>query len=176
MKQLIISCSLSPKSRSAVLAEALRDAAASLGDDATLIDLRRTPLPFCDAGECYADENVGRLKAAIAAADAVAIATPIYNYETGGGTRNLIALTGDSWKGKVVGFLCAAGGQGSYMAVMSLANSLMLDFRCHIVPRFVYATEADFDKATNALTSEEIGGRVKELAGELHRVGTALAM
>ena len=30
------------------------------------------------------------------------------------------------------------------MAIMPLANSLMLDFRCLIVPRFVYATKAAF--------------------------------
>ena len=30
------------------------------------------------------------------------------------------------------------------MSVMPFANSLMLDFRCVIVPRFVYATEMDF--------------------------------
>jgi FMN reductase len=37
---------------------------------------------------------------------------------------------------KVVGFLCAAGGKSSYMSVMRLANSLMLDFRCLIIPHF----------------------------------------
>ncbi len=175
MKQLIISCSLSPKSRSAVLAEAFRDAAALLADEVTYVDLRKMPLPFCDAGQCYADANVGKLKEAVASADAIAIATPIYNYETGGGTRNMIALTGDAWTGKVVGFLCAAGGQGSYMAVMTLASSLMLDFRCYIVPRFVYATGAAFDRPTNTLTSDEVSERIKQLAAELHRVGAALA-
>lgn len=158
-----------------MLAEAFRNAAALLADEVTLIDLRKMPLPFCDAGQCYSDENVGRLKEAIASADAVAVATPIYNYETGGGTRNMLALTGDAWTGKVVGFLCAAGGQGSYMAVMGLANSLMLDFRCHIVPRFVYATGDAFDRPTNTLASDDVMERVKQLAAELHRVGTALA-
>jgi FMN reductase len=32
----------------------------------------------------------------------------------------------------------------SYMSIMMLANSLMLDFRSVIVPRFVYATGAAF--------------------------------
>jgi FMN reductase len=30
------------------------------------------------------------------------------------------------------------------MSIMSLANSLMLDFRCLIIPRFVYAKGEDF--------------------------------
>ena len=30
------------------------------------------------------------------------------------------------------------------MSILGLANGLMLDFRCLIVPRFVYATGDDF--------------------------------
>jgi hypothetical protein len=50
--------------------------------------------------------------------------------------------------------ICAAGGGSSYMSVMGLANSLMLDFRCLIIPRFVYAKGDDFasQKPTAALT------------------------
>ncbi len=70
---------------------------------------------------------------------------PIYNYDVNAAAKNLIELTGRAWTNKVVAFLCAAGGQGSYMSVMPLANSLMLDFRCVIVPRFVYATGEHFD-------------------------------
>ena len=74
---------------------------------------------------------------------------------------------------KVVGFLCAAGGQGAYMAVMAVANSLMLDFRCLIVPRFVYASGACFseDRITDSAVEERIDG----LANDLHRIGSALA-
>jgi len=58
--------------------------------------------------------------------------------------KNLLELTGGSWENKTVGFLCAAGGSSSYMSIMGLANSLMLDFRCLIIPRFVYAKGDDF--------------------------------
>jgi NAD(P)H-dependent FMN reductase len=70
-------------------------------------------------------------------ARAVIIATGIYNYDANAAVKNLVELTGDAWENKVVGFLCAAGGMSSYMSIMSLANSLMLDFRSIIVPRFV---------------------------------------
>ena len=70
-------------------------------------------------------------------------------------------MTGRAWTGKVVGFLCAAGGRGSYMSVMSLANSLMLDFRCLIVPRFVYATGEDFND--DGTPNETIARRTDEL-------------
>lgn len=173
MNQLIVSCSLSANSRSALLAEHLREAVAGVGDQVELIDLRKVELPFCDAGPCYADPNVTRLKQAVSQASAVTIATPIYNFETGGATRNLIALTGDAWTEKVVGFMCAAGGQGSYMSILGLANSLMLDFRSIIVPRFVYATGAAFDEGL--LVDNEVRRRVEELAAQLHRFASALA-
>lgn len=173
MNPLILSCSLSPTSHSAILAHRLESTLTARGHDATLIDLRQLDLPFCDAATCYGHPQVIELQQAISAADAVTIATPIYNFEVGGATRNLIALTGQAWNNKLVGFLCAAGGQNSYMSVMSLANSLMLDFRCLILPRFVYASKTAF--TDGQLTDPQIATRLDELAAELERLATALA-
>lgn len=173
MKHLILSCSLSPTSRSALLARRLESAFGSEHGSVQLIDLREVALPFCEANDCYADPNVQMVTTAIAEAATVAVATPIYNYGVGGATRNLIALTGKAWTEKVVGFLCAAGGQGSYMAVMAVANSLMLDFRCLIVPRFVYASGACFSE--DRITDATIDQRIDRLASDLRRIGSALA-
>ena len=48
------------------------------------------------------------------------------------------------------------------MSIMGLANSLMLDFRCLIIPRFVYATSEDFkgDRVPRA----ELTKRLQQLA------------
>lgn len=173
MRQLIVACSLSPKSLSAQLALRLSDSLKARGEEVELLDLREIELPFCDAGSCYSHPNVQRLQAAIGSASAITLATPIYNYETGGATRNLIALTGKAWTEKIVSFLCAAGGQGSYMSVMSLANSLMLDFRCLILPRFVYATGAAFEEG--ALTSDEVAERIDQLSESLQTTAQRLA-
>jgi len=58
------------------------------------------------------------------------------------------------------------------MSVMSLANSLMLDFRCLIVPRFVYATGGDF--AGDEVGSAKIKDRVGQLAREAVRLARAV--
>lgn len=71
----------------------------------------------------------------------------------------------DIFQDKTVGFICAAGGSASYMSVMSLATSLMLDFRCWIVPRFVYALKHDV--AEGRVTNPEITGRIRLLTEEL---------
>ena len=61
-----------------------------------------------------------------------------------------------------MGFLCAAGGKGSYMSIMSLANSLMLDFRCIVLPRFVYVTGESFEG--DRLADPKIDQNIQELA------------
>ena len=84
----------------------------------------------------------------------------------------MIELTGSAWEDKVVGFLCAAGGEASYMSVMAYANSLMLDFRCVIIPRFVFATSEAFDGEN--ITDKKIRQRVEQVANELVRFTEAL--
>lgn len=143
------------------------------GRDVELIDLRQNPLPFCDADACYADPNVALLREKIDGADGIVLATPIYNYTLGGTAKNLVELTGKYWTGKVVSFLCAAGGAHSYMAIMGTAASLMLDFRCVVVPRFVYATGKAFEDG--ALVDEDLRDRLEQLGRDLARMTEALS-
>jgi NAD(P)H-dependent FMN reductase len=159
---LVISGSLRSESRSRTMAYYLTDCYQLEGIAAHLIDLRGVPLPFCDGETAYGHQSVPALARKISAARVVIIATPIYNFDVSAALKNLIELTGASWEDKVVGFLCAAGGSMSYMSVMSFANSLMLDFRCLIIPRIVYATNRDFTEGD--LSSSEVRARVRELA------------
>ena len=48
----------------------------------------------------------------------------------------------------------------------------MLDFRCLIIPRFVYSTGEDFEEGE--ITDPNVGDRVSELAKELDRICMAL--
>jgi len=127
------------------MAEAARHDFEESGAAAEWIDLADIELPFCDGKTAYGHENAISVSNTIAAAQGVLVATPVYNYDVNAALKNLIELTGRHWTGKIVGFACAAGGQGSYMSVMAIAASLMLDFRCVIVPRFVYATGNHFE-------------------------------
>ena len=155
---LIISCSLNKKSRSKIMA----DYAYKLySKEMKFINLPDLDIPFCDGDKCYDNENVKDLKGLILSAKSIIIASPIYNYDLNAAAKNLIELTGRSWTNKVVGFICAAGGKSSYMSPLSFMNSLMVDFRCIIVPRFVYADGEFFDE-NNSLNSE-IKDRIKEL-------------
>jgi FMN reductase len=112
------------------------------------------------------------LSAAIEAADGILVAAPVYNFDVAAAAKNMIELTGSAWEDKIVGFLCAAGGTASYMSVMAYANSLMLDFRCVIIPRFVFATSDAFDG--EHITDKEITKRIEQAANDLVRFTKAL--
>lgn len=172
MRYLVISCSLNPKSRSFLLAQIAQQHLAKSGAQADFIDLRELALPMCDAGACYGDPKVVALTPRIAEARGIILATAIYNYDVNAAAKNLIELTGGAWEEKVVGFVCAAGGHGSYMSVMPFANSLMLDYRCVIIPRFVYAPPAKMDETL--FGDAAINLRTEELTTELVHITDAL--
>lgn len=172
MPLAIISSSLHPESNSRVLAREAHRFLAAAGHEATFTDLRDLALPACDGAAAYRQEATARARALVAGADGLLLATPIYNYDANAALKNLVELTGKAWEDKVVAFACAAGGGASYMGIMALANSLMLDFRCVVVPRFVYATEADF--AGEAILNPEVARRTQEVAAALARVTAAL--
>lgn len=165
----VISSSLNSDSNSRILALEARRILKEDGLPVNWLDLRDAPLPLCDGESAYSDPNVARVAAAVREADAVIVATPIYNFDANAVLKNLVELTGKAWEDQVVGFLCAAGGTSSYMSIMALANSLMLDFRSLIVPRFVYATGSAF--ADGRIADPVIEGRVADLTRATARLG-----
>jgi NAD(P)H-dependent FMN reductase len=169
---LVISSSLHPDSRSRILAQACMERLSTIGETAEVFDLVKKPLPLCDGSTAYGDPAVQELTGLIQQADAVLLASPVYNYDINAVAKNAIELTGRAWTGKVVGIMLAAGGQGSYMSAMGVANSLMLDFRCIIVPRFIYATGESFEGSR--LADENIQQRVEQLVTDTLRISQAL--
>jgi FMN reductase len=172
MSYLIISASLNPKSRSCLLAREALSELTKLGYHADWIDLVDEDLPLCDGDSVFEDERVVRMRERITRAEGILLAVPVYNFYASAAAKNLLELAGNAWKEKVVGFLCAAGGKASYMGPVSLANSLMLDFRCWIVPRFVYALGTDFEG--EKLTDSKIRERIFNLVVEWVRLVEAL--
>ena len=169
---LVLSCSLNPNSRSRILARIVHQHLATRPGGAAFVDLQDYNLPLSDAGSCYGHPHVAELSPVIRQAKAIIVAAPIYNYDVNAAAKNVLELTGKAWEGKVVGFICAAGGHGSYMSVMPFANSLMLDYRCYIIPRFVYAAPSHIDEST--FGDEALNRRVEELAAETQRLTDAL--
>jgi FMN reductase len=168
---LILSTSLRSASLSRTMSETIAGDYAELGATHHLIDLREFVLPLCDGETAYEHPHVATLSALIETARVIIVATPIYNYAANAAVKNLVELTGSSWENTTVGFLCAAGGSSSYMSIMSLANSLMLDFRCLIIPRFVYAKGDDFTDRQQPTAA--LAGRIRQLAEDSLKIRNA---
>ena len=141
-------------------------------DDTEFFDLQNNPLPMCDGDECYDLPEVLTFREKVKNADGIIMAIPVYNFNVSSGAKNIVELGGRMLYDKTFGFICAAGAKSSYMSVMSLANSLMIDFRCYIIPKFVYATKHDFEN--EKIINKDIEERIEELGNELIRVSKAL--
>jgi FMN reductase len=171
-KHLVISTSGNPDSNSRRMGRVAFAHLQKRKVDCEWIDIREMNLPLCDADKCYGMPGSKKLSAAIKAADGILVAAPVYNYDVAAATKNMIELSGSAWEDKIVGFLCAAGGTGSYMSVMAYANSLMLDFRCVIIPRFAFATADAFDR--EHITDKKITQRIEQVADDVVRFTKAL--
>jgi FMN reductase len=171
-KYLVVSTSGNPTSNSRKMGREAYRYLVEAKVDCAWLDLSGLNLPLCDADSCYNEPGARDLGKAIKAAEGILVAAPVYNYDVSAAAKNMIELTGSAWEDKIVGFLCAAGGMSSYMSVMAYANSLMLDYRCVIIPRFVYATGRDFHD--QGIAETKIMQRVEAVAAELVRFTEAL--
>lgn len=142
-------------------------------NEVEFFDLQKNPLPMCDGDKCYDLPEVIDFRKKIENAKGIIMAIPIYNYNVSSGAKNIIELGGRMLYDKVFGFICAAGGKSSYMSVMSFASSLMIDYRCFIIPKFVYALKSDFNE--NEITNPDIKERIDELGNDLIRISEALS-
>jgi NAD(P)H-dependent FMN reductase len=163
---LIVGTSLDPDSKSQKLARVALEAALQAGYSAELLDLRDFTLPFAGEENSFDDERVVRLKEKMSTFKKLVFCVPVYNYDVSASAKNLLELVGDKWlENTTIGFICTAGGQSSYMSVMSFANSFMLDFRAWVVPRFVYSVSSDWHNGElkNGKVKERIEGLLEGL-------------
>jgi FMN reductase len=173
MRIAVISSSLHSPSKSLTLARLAEEFLQAGGHDVDFIDLHTCEIPLCGVKGCFEHPAVKDLSVRLAQADGILLASPVYNYDVNAAAKNLVELTGRAWEDKVVGFLLSAGGHASYMSILGFANSLMLDFRCLILPRFVYAVDKEHFSGQE-LSDPEVRRRVEDLVRQLLRVAGAL--
>lgn len=169
MNITVLSCSLDPHSRSRWLAGRAVQIVEARGHRVTLIDLRdHGDLPPFDNDLAFRHPLYELAHGAIATADGIVIAAPVYNWSLGSAAKTLIELTGatgtegrrSAWFDKLVTFICAGGLPHSYMAFGATALSLMLDFKCIVNPYQVYATERDW--SPEGEPSERLAARLNQ--------------
>ena len=174
MRLLVLSTSVDPDSRSRLLAHRAMEhlLTSGHGDEIAWLDAAELDLPLCDGGSAWSHPGATALKEALQGADGVLLAMGIYNYNLSAATKTAIELGADAWEDKVVALAVASGGTGSYMACMSAVRSLMLDWHCVIVPRFVHASNSAF--GDGAIVEPDVDDRLGRLAEDLARITAAL--
>lgn len=167
MKTAIINTNLARGGKSAALADEFLTKCSRNGIEAEIFHLCDRNLPHCDGKTCYQNPETVHLLEQLADQDAIVLISPIYNYDLNAAAKNLIELTGNSWKGKAVGLICTAGGDRSYLAPLSFMNSLAVDYRCLVSPRFIYVTREDFSEENTIRPDSPVQGRLSFLAAEM---------
>ena len=159
IRVLVVSTSLSEESSSKLLCRHAADFLSSKGifvKHESLEDYH--VLPYGMDGS----EGLETLREAFDEANGILFGFPVYNYSMNSSLKAAIEHFGHSMNDKVIGLMMSAGGRASYMSGLAVANSLMLDFRSWVTPRFVYATKDAF--GDGRVTDPEIESRVEELA------------
>jgi NAD(P)H-dependent FMN reductase len=175
MKIAVINTNLAPGGKPAYLAAILTALLTDADHEVNLVHLGELDLPACDGYLCYQNAATISLTEVLAGVEAILLVSPVYNYDLNAAAKNLIELTGSSWKGKAVGLVCSAGANRSYLAPLAFMNSLAIDYRCLVSPRYVYVTRADFEGGTDLPVEGDIMKRLRFLATELPVLAEAAA-
>jgi FMN reductase len=165
----IISSSLRKGSFSKIMAQYAAVLMKAKGLKVEFIDLSEIELPHYEGLDAFNDPSVQDIIKRLEGVERILIATPIYNFSVSSVLKNFLELTGRSvWTDKFVGFLCVARGVMGYMAVMPFVNSLMLGFRCIVIPRFVYAQPENFNEGS--IVNNDITRRIEGLCDIILRI------
>lgn len=175
MNVAILNANLAAGGKTAHLAEVVASDFQASGHESRIFSLAEWDLPACDGGLCYKNEKTIALTAELAKAEALVLIAPVYNYDLNAAAKNLIELTGYSWKGKAVGLVCTAGAEKSYLSPLGFMNSLATDYRCLVSPRYVYAVRADFNADHTLPEDGDVRRRLAFLAKEMEILAEAAA-
>jgi len=159
IRVLVVSTSLTEDSQSKLLCHHAADFLSKKGISVKHENLQNYRiLPY----GMHGSEGLEKLREAFDEANGILFGFPVYNYNMNSSLKAVIEHFGQKMNDKVIGLMMSAGGRASYMSGLVVANSLTLDFRSWVAPRFVYATEDAF--SDDRITDPEIGSRVEELA------------
>lgn len=143
-------------------------AAEDSGANTTCIDLKEYDIPIFSPDHDD-PEDVEEIRAAVDAADAVILATPMYHGSYSSPIKTILDYMGfDELEGKTVGLLCVSGGRFPITALEHLRSV------CRAIDMWVLPYEAAVPQAKNyfdgdTLVDEELRERVEKLGVETVR-------
>ena len=170
MKTLIISSSLSNKSRSYILCQYITKELEKKKISVKLFDVRKIKLrPY----HSEITQGMINLKNQIKSCDNIIFGMGVHNYSINDSLKIILDNCMDEVEGKFFGILCAAGGQKSYLSTMHLTQICMNEWRMIQLPRVIYVTSKEFD-AKNLISNQETKKRLTIFAEEFYTIGSKL--
>jgi len=169
MKTLIVSSSLSPKSRSFILCKEIYNRLSVKGIEVKMIDAREIDLRPCHK---KISESMTKLSNEVDYADNIIIGMGVHCYSVNDGLKIILDNCFGKSTGKFFGIICAAGGERSYLSTQHLTQICMNEWRMIQLPRIVYATGKDFkeDKVSN----KDLIERLDVFSEEFNMIGSKL--
>ena len=169
MKTLILSSSLSKKSRSFILCNNVAKILSKKGVTCTIVDARNMAI---QPTHNKLTPEMEMLANQIKETDNIIIGMGVHCYSLSDALKILLDTCFSQSTGKFYGILCAAGGERSYLSTMHLTQICMNEWRMIQLPRIVYATTKDF-KGEN-IHSKELLERIKNFTEEFYSIGGKL--
>jgi|TARA_B100000780_G_scaffold24587_1_gene15622 NAD(P)H-dependent FMN reductase len=169
MKTIIISSSLSNKSKSFLLCQKVHKELQKKKIQSEIIDARNIEL-----NPCHLPKSVSMLEATskIKNADNIIIGMGIHNYSISDSLKIILDTCFEDVEGKFFGIVCSAGGEKSYLATMHLNQMCMNQWKMIQLPRIVFATGKDFDK--NKIISKDLIKWIELFTSEFIDIGEKL--
>ena len=169
MKTLIISSSLSPKSRSFILCEEIYNRLSAKEIDVKIIDARDMDLKPCHK---KISESMIQLSNEVDNSDNLIIGMGVHCYSINDGLKIILDNCFGKATGKFFGIICAAGGERSYLSTQHLTQICMNQWRMIQLPRIIYATGKDFEE--DKVNNNDLIERLDVFSEEFHTIGSKL--
>jgi NAD(P)H-dependent FMN reductase len=149
------------------------EGAAELGAETQLIDLRDYELEFCHGEEKKRGypADVHRLRAEVAQAQGVILATPEYHGGMSGVLKNALDLMGfDQFGGKMIGLIGVSGGQVGAVNALNSLRTIGRSLHAWVVPDQALIPQAwqVFDE-TGQLKNTDYEERLKQVGRQVTR-------
>lgn len=170
MKTLIISSSLSPKSRSYVLCSEMETRLKKHNVEVTLFDARTIELQ-----PTHKEKTPGMIELSklVEEADSIIFGMGVHNYSVNDSLKIILDTCCSGAENKFFGILCAAGGFRSYLSTMHLTQICMFEYHMMQYPKTIYAAKPDYD-SENKISNEDILERLDTFAKEFSEIGKKL--
>lgn len=154
------------------LADAI-ERAAGRGTSADLLDLGTVTLGFADGSDpAELDDDTASTIAAVEAARALIVATPVYRGSMTGSLKNLLDLTPlPALRGKVVGLVAMGASDHHYLGAERHLRDVLAFFGAFAMPVAVYLNSGDF---SDGVCGERGATALDELFGATAAAAAAL--